>query len=103
MKLKISEILQKNIDILTIPETKLDESFPTNQFYIDGYAPPIRLERSSEGGGILVNIRDDIPAKPLKNHPLPKCCECMFIELKLRNINWLVFSGYNPKEIFLRF
>ena len=102
----LKEIVQKNIDILTISETKLDESFPKKQFYMDGYAPPIRLDRSSEGGGggILVYIRDDIPAKPLKNHPLLKCCEGMFIELKLRNINWLVFSGYNPfKEIFLRF
>ena len=92
----LKEIVQKNIDILTISETKLDESFPTNQFYMDGYAPPIRLDRSSEGGGILVYIRGDIPAKHLKNHPLPKCCEGMFIELKLRNINLLVFSGYIP-------
>ena len=90
------EIVQKNIDILTISETKLDESFPTNQFNMDGYVPPFRLDRSSEGGGLLIYIRDDIPAKKFKNHPLPKCCEGIFIEIKLRNTNWLVFSGYNP-------
>ena len=59
----LKEIVQKNIDILTISETKLDESFPTNQFNMDGYAPPCRLDRSSEGGGLLIYIRDDIPAK----------------------------------------
>ena len=92
----LKEIVQKNIDILTVSETKLDESFPTNQLYMNGYASPNRLDRSSDGRGILVYIRDDIPAKLLKNHPFPKCCEGMFIELKLRNINWQVFSEYNP-------
>ena len=33
-------IIGQNIDILIITETKLDETFPKAQFYIDGYAPP---------------------------------------------------------------
>ena len=32
--------LMKNIDILMISETKIDSSFPTAQFSIDGYSPP---------------------------------------------------------------
>ena len=62
---------------------------------MDGYAPPFRFDWPSEGGGLLVYIRDDIPRKILRNHPLPICCEGMFIGLKLSNTNWLVFSGYN--------
>ena len=62
----------------------------------DGYAPHFRFDRPSEVRGLLVYIREDIPTKILKNHPLPICCEGMFIESKLGNINWLVFSGYNP-------
>ena len=92
----LKEIVQKNIDILTISETKLDESFPTNQFNMDGYAPPFRLDRSSEGGGLLIYIRDDIPAKILKNHPLPKCCEGIFIEIKLREYKLACFHRLQP-------
>ena len=66
----LKEIVQKNIDILTISETKLDESFPTNQFYMDDYAPPIRL-------GILVYIRDQrYSCKTFKKSSFAK----MFIE-----------------------
>ena len=74
----------------------MKETFPTNKFYMDGCAPSFRFNISSEGRGLSVYIRDDIPAKNLKNHPLPICCEGMFIELKLGNTNWLVYSGYNP-------
>ena len=52
----LKEIAQNNIDILTISETKLDESFPTNEFNMDAYAPPFRLDRSSEGGGRFINL-----------------------------------------------
>ena len=94
----LKEIVGKNIDILMISETTLDDSFPLNQFHIPDYVQPFRLDRSSEGGGILVYIRDDIPAKILKKHPLPKCCEGMFIELNLRKSKWLIFTGYNPQK-----
>ena len=43
-------IMMYNIDILIITETKLDETFPKSQFYIDGYAPPFRVDRSKNGG-----------------------------------------------------
>ena len=38
-----------NIDILIITETKLDESLPVSQFYIEGYAIPYRLDRCRQG------------------------------------------------------
>ena len=40
-----------NIDILLITETKLDSSFPSQQFAIEGYSLPLRLDRTSEGWG----------------------------------------------------
>ena len=42
-------IMIGNIDILIITETKLDETFPEAQFYVDGFAPPYRLNRSNTG------------------------------------------------------
>ena len=62
-----SQFLEKdvcaNLDILLISETKLDDSFPSAQFLLDGFSKPYRLERCSNGGGILLYIRDDIPSR----------------------------------------
>ena len=44
-----------------ISETKLDASFPNNQFTINGFTAPYRLDRNANGGGILLYIREDIP------------------------------------------
>ena len=55
-----------NLDILMISETKLDESFPVSQFLIPGFENPIRLDRSSSGGGIMLYIREGIPSILLK-------------------------------------
>ena len=34
---ELARIVRENIDILMISEIKLDDSFPTRQFLIDGY------------------------------------------------------------------
>ena len=54
-----------NVDILMVSETKLDNSCPVGQVLIDGYGPPIRLDRDIHGGGLMLFIRDDIPCKLL--------------------------------------
>ena len=43
------------VDVFTIAETKLDETFPTNQFVIEGFMRPFRLDRNKNGGGLFVN------------------------------------------------
>ena len=40
-------MLQVNVDIFMISETKIDYSFPINQFIIDGYSTPYRLDRNA--------------------------------------------------------
>ena len=52
-----------NVNILMISETKIDDSFPSKQFLIDGFTAPYRLDRNGSDGGILVYIREDIPSK----------------------------------------
>ncbi|XP_057310198.1 uncharacterized protein LOC130648176 [Hydractinia symbiolongicarpus] len=49
-------------------KTKLNESFPTNQFLIQGYNA-YRFDRNGNGGGMILCVRNDIPSKLLK----PKC------------------------------
>ena len=38
-------LVAKNVDILVISETKLDESFPTSQLLIDGFKKPFRFDK----------------------------------------------------------
>ena len=52
-----------NTDILIISETKLDASFPTGQFLVNGFTSSYWLDRNGKGEGILVYVREDIPSK----------------------------------------
>ena len=69
----LADQIKVNVDILVISETKLDESFPVGQFKIPGFATPFRRDRNEFGGGIMVFVREDIPA-----------IEGIFIELIFR-------------------
>ena len=56
---ELKEVIGKNIDVLAIQETKLDSSFPPQQFVIDGYSEPYRLDRNRDGqGGGMQLIHD---------------------------------------------
>ena len=39
-----------------------------NQFLIDGYSPPFRIDRDSTGGGIIIYVREDILSRELREH-----------------------------------
>ena len=43
-----------NIDILLIIETKIDSTFPLNQFYLNGYDVTCKNDHNTNGDGILV-------------------------------------------------
>ena len=55
------QMLHNNLDILLISETKVDSSFPTAQFQIEGYTT-YRLDRNANAGGILLYVRENIPS-----------------------------------------
>ena len=94
----ISDIIASKIDILLISESKLDDLFPTSYFKIFGYSQPLRLDRTANGSGILLYIREDIPFKRLNNIVNPQHFECFFTEVKLGKVNWLLGSFYNPSK-----
>ena len=89
----LASACDRNIDVLMISETKLDASFPQNQFIINDYNH-YRLDRNSKGGGILVFILEDIPSRKIINVNLT--IECMFIEINLRRKKLLLCCSYNP-------
>ena len=83
----LMSLIKNNVDILMISETKLDESFPDGQFTVKGYSKPFRLDRNKNGGGIMLYVREDIPARLISVEKSP--IEAMFIEINLRNRKWL--------------
>ena len=70
-----------------ISETKLDESFPLDQFLLDSYSVPFRFDRNWNGSGILLYIREDTSSKLLSMNKN----RCFFLEINVRNKKkWLL-------------
>ena len=86
----------KYIEILILTETKLDETFLTSQFLMDGFSKPYRFDRNKYGGGVMIYIRYTIPSKILEKHSCPNNIECLFIELNFRKCKWLLCGMYHP-------
>ena len=84
------------LDTILLSETKIDESFPSNQFAIEGYGKPFRRDRDIHDGGFLIYVKDDIPSTKVKSQNLLDDIEYVFIEIDLRNKKWLLMGGYNP-------
>ena len=99
-------LIENNIDILVLTETKIDASFPNAQFRIDGFSAPFRLDRNRFGGGAIIYVREDIPCKQLTKHILPDNLEGIVVEINVGKTKWLLFGGYRPPrqqaEYFLK-
>ena len=70
-------------NIILISETKLDDSFPSAQFMLKNYGISYRLDRNSNGGGLILYVHEDIPSKFLEAKS--KCnIESICVEVNLR-------------------
>ena len=90
------EIINGNVDVVSIAETKIDASFPSAQFVLEGYHSPYRLDISSRSGGILVSVKSSIPSRRLSCENLRDSLQGVPFEINLRKENWLVISIYCP-------
>ena len=62
----IEEIISGIFDIFLTSESKLDSSFPSNQFSIDGYRI-FRMDRNKHGGGLMFYVNQDMSCKILSD------------------------------------
>ena len=62
----LQKIVNGNVDIVSIAETKLDGSFPSAQFFWEGYKAPYRLDVNSRSGGLLLYVKSSIPSRLLQ-------------------------------------
>ena len=100
---QLKDIVMQHIDILVLTETKLDDTFPTAQFLVNGFSEPYSLDKNRKVGEVMVYIREDIPSKFLDKHVFPYDMEGLFVELNFRKCKWLLFGTYHPppKQIFI--
>ena len=92
----LSDQIKGNIDVLLVSEKKLMIVFPMEFFLIDGFSTPYRLDRDSNGGGLMLSAREDIPSNLVEAEAKPT--EGFYIELNLRNDKWLLNCSYNPHK-----
>ena len=84
------------VDILIAAETKINESFPTAQFAIDGFHKPLRLDATDKSGGLLVYVRSYLPLRRLSKHEIPSDIQALVFEINLRKKKWSFLSIYKP-------
>ena len=55
---------KKLVDYLAISESKLDSSFPSAQFHVEGYVI-LRQDNTDSSGGLIIYVRSDLPHRRL--------------------------------------
>ena len=79
----LNKIVDGNINILCITETKLDESFP--QFI---------LHITDKKDGLMVFVNSHIPSRRLNDVKIPSNTQIIPSEINIRKEKWLVASIY---------
>ena len=92
----LQEVVMEIVDNLAIPETKIDESFPTAQFLLVGLHISYWLDKSPKSGGILVYVKSLILSHHLNFLYLPFEIQAIPFKLNLRKEKWLVIPIYRP-------
>ena len=83
----------KAFDIFLISESKLDNTFPINQFTIRGYKV-FRRDFNRFEGGLILYVNENIPCKPLTDHPVFSDLDLMVFELHQSKRKWLLLGIY---------
>ena len=100
-----SWLLSGRFDVLTISESKIDETFPDSMFHVDGFRL-CRCDRKAGGGGLLVYVRSDIcfiRVKQIKGLPSQTWSsfktESIVVKIKLGK-TWITVCGiYRPPSL----
>ena len=96
----LEDVINRNLDIILLLETKLDDSYHSAQFILKGYGVPYRFDRNSRGGGLLFYICEDIFSKFLKLRS-DSNIESIRVEINLRKRKWFINGSYNPSKSFV--
>ena len=93
-------LIKDKLDLLLVTEAKLDESYSSSQFHIEGFTNPFRLCRDRFGGGVMIFVNSHLPVREISFETKPNDVEVIFLEVILRSKKWLMVGGYCPKKEF---
>lgn len=94
-------MIKNNIHILLVSEAKLDVTFSVAQFCIDDDSTLYHLDRTLQGGKILLYIQENISCKILIFKQVQNSFEGFFCEINLRR-KWAFFpADITPTKIIL--
>ena len=85
-------IINGNVDIFTVAETKLNGFYPTSQFELEGYHSLFHLDITKQSGRFLLNIKSSIPSRQLSYGSIFEYLQAMTFEINLRQEKWLMIS-----------
>ena len=86
------------IDVLCIDETKLESTFPNQQFKIEGYLfPSFRRDTNSKSGGKLVYLRKGFIAKRIPKFETKKV-KTICIEITIAKKKLCILFAYRPTK-----
>ena len=90
------EVLGKlELDYFLLSETKLDDSFPSAQFYIENFEIRNRSDRDKNGGGLIEFVTKGFITKKIKEYET-KVSETIASEFTISKKKWFCVSVYRP-------
>ena len=96
----ICDVLSKHlVDFIAIAETKLDASFPSNQFRVDNFEH-YRQDLTCKSGGLLVHVRNDLPQRRLPQAEVNiNGFESICLEINIGNTKTAITSIYKHPNV----
>ena len=91
----VEQLMRDTVDICLFSETKLDETFPNQQFKIHGHKM-YRRDRNKHGGDVLCYVNENIPWKMVNVEGVTDDCEIILIEFSIKTRKWLFIRLYKP-------
>ena len=76
-------------------ETKIDESFPSAQFTLEGYEIRSRKDRDKYDGSLIEFVKIGFICKRMSQYTYDKI-ECICSEFNILKNKWIYFSIYRP-------
>ena len=82
--LDFKELVLSETDICLISETKLDDSFPDQQFHLNGYKT-FRKVWNKFGGRLILFVKENIHCKVVNRFRFSEECEIISIHFSISN------------------
>ena len=86
--------------VVLISETKIDSTYPNDQFSLPGYSL-YRNDRKKGGGGISALISTVVPCRRLKPDRHYQCIEPIVLDVKIGKINMIIIGLYRPLRLLV--